>query len=94
MEDYEFVRQLGTGSYGLINLVRKKSTQELFCLKEMPYSTKNEVQAAQTEVFYNLRLKYNKLISRIPAFILNYSSFIGTGSATIQTSTSKYCILL
>jgi serine/threonine-protein kinase SRK2 len=61
MDQYEYVKKLGSGNFGVINLMRRKETGELVAVKQLPRGPKIDKNVYR-EVINHRKLSHPNVI--------------------------------
>ena len=78
-DDFETIRLLGKGEYGKVQLVRKKSTGELFALKTLNKNSikqKKQIQNSKSEKSILQRLNHPYIVRLRQAFHTNLKLYL------------------
>jgi NIMA (never in mitosis gene a)-related kinase len=71
MDEYEKIKLLGSGGYGYAYEVKKKSTGQIFCLKEINLNNSNgriPVEDAKKEALFLFQLDHPNIVSLVDHF--------------------------
>ena len=71
MEQYQIIRKIGKGSFGTVNLVRRKKDKQLFVMKEMKVGSVSakEKEMCHLEVQLLERLNHPSIVGYIENFL-------------------------
>ena len=76
LNNYEYIKFLGKGSFGRVNLVRKKNDKQIYALKQVNLINcpPNEIEAALNEIRLLASLNHPNIIGYIDSFYDNPSN--------------------